>query len=290
MLARTWARLMATRVEELEMNDAADRLGRLREKSKEWLGRATDAAPRALPLLGVLIAIALVITIAWATVLILGRASAQIADTLTSGAPLLGRALGYLFTAAALAVGAALFVVTIIAVVRLSAWALAAIAARTANRTSPQAERYVTAGLIALLPATGVYFVATQPAFQVVPLELKQYLIPVLLPFAIGAVAAPLSNRGQAITLTVLALLAVGGIIAATGYLSPTPQPMAAALHWADLMRQSEPIQRMWWMLLVLFAVLIWVVAVFAGSHENALDDRPKPQVRFNELKPIPTS
>ena len=276
------------------MNDDAtggSRMERLREKSKEWFGRATAAAPSALTLLGAIIAIALAIMVAWAAVLILGRAGEQIADTLTSGAPLLGRVLGYLFMAALLAAGAALFFVTLTAVMRLSAWALAAIASRTANRTSPQAERYVAAGLIALLPAAGLYFVATQPAFQSLPLELKQHLIPVLLPFAIGVVAAPLSNRGQAITLTVLALLSVAGIVAATGYLSPTPEPMAAAWHWADLMRQSEPIQRLWWMLLVLFAVLIWVVAVFAGSHEGALDDRPKSSIRFNDvLAPSPAS
>ncbi|QGZ93292.1 hypothetical protein [Terricaulis silvestris] len=274
------------------MNDVAgSRIERLREKSKEWFDRATAAAPGALTLLSAIIAIALAIVVAWAAVLILGRAGEQIADTLTSGAPLLGQVLGYLFMAALLAAGVGLFFVTLTAVVRLSAWALAAIASRTANKTSPQSERYVTAGLIALLPAAGVYFVATQPAFQALPLELKQHLIPVLLPFAIGVVAAPLSNRGQAITLTLLALLTVTGIVAATGYLSPSPQPMAAAWHWADLMRQSEPLQRLWWMLLVLFAALIWVVAVFAGSREGSLDDRPRSSIRFNDvLSPSPAS
>jgi len=274
------------------MNDevaGTSRIERLREKSKEWFGHATAAAPGALTLLGAIIAIALAVVVAWAAVLILGRAGEQIADTLTGGAPLLGQVLGYLFVAALLAAGAALFFVTITAVVRLSAWALAAIASRTSNKTSPQAERYVSAGLIALLPAAGVYFVATQPAFLALPLELKQHLIPVLLPFAIGIVAAPLSTRGQAITLTILALLSVAGIVAAIGYLSPTPQPMAAAWHWADLMRQIDPLQRMWWMLLVLFAVLIWVVAVFAGSREGSLDDRPRSTIRFNDvLSPSP--
>jgi hypothetical protein len=66
---------------------------------------------------------------------------------------------------------------------------------------------------------------------------------------------------------------------------------MAALWRWADVMRQCAPIQRLWWMLLVVFAVLIWLVAVFAGSREGALDDRPARTVRFNEaLKPIPAA
>src|SRR5262249_28059803 len=134
----------------------------------------------------------------------------------------------------------------------------------------------------------GIYLVASQDAFQALPLELKQHLIPVLLPFAIGTVAAPLGNRGQALTLTVLALLAVGGIVAAIGYLSPTPGPFAAAWHWADLMRRSSAIQQLWWMLLALLGVMIWVVAVFVGSHEGALDDRLRARVGFNN--PMPAS
>lgn len=262
------------------------RMERLREKTREWMGRAAGAAPNALTWVGVLIAIAIVITIGWAFVAILARAGDDVAATLMGGAPMLGSVLGYLFIAALLIGAVALFFVALIATVRLSAWALSAIASRTANKTSPQAERYVIAGLLALLPAAGVYLIATQTAFVTVPLELKQHLIPLLLPFAIGAIAAPIGNRGQAITLTVLALLAVAGIVAATGYLSPTPNPLSAAWHWADLMRQSSEIQRFWWMLLALFAVLIWIVAVFVGSREGALDDRPKSTVRFDTSVP----
>jgi hypothetical protein len=275
------------------MNEGVGRLERLREKSKEWMGRAASAAPGALPWLGVLIAAALAITVGWAVVLILGRAGEEISTALMGGAPVLGRVLGYLFMAALLAGGAALFFVALIAVVRLSAWALAAIAALTENKTSPQAERYVVAGLLALLPAAGIYLIATQTTFAALPLELKQHLIPLLLPFAVGAAVAPAWGRGQALTLTALSLLAVAGIVAATGYLSPlgafpdaaTANPLTAVWHWADLMRQSSAMQRLWWMLLALLAVMFWAIAVFAGSREGDLAV-PKPSVRFNTLSP----
>lgn len=274
------------------MNEISGRLGRLREKSQEWLSRGANAAPRALAWLGVLLALAVAITVAWAVVGILGRAGGEISSAFTSSAPLLGRVLGYLFVAALLAGGVALFVVALAAVVRFAAWALAAVAARTANKTSPQAERYVAAGLLALLPGAGIYLIATQSAFQGLPLELRQYLIPVLLPFAVGAIAAPIAGRGQALTLTMFSALAVAGIIAATGYLSPAaagsaPDPLAAAWRWVELMRQSEAAPRLWWMLLVLLAAMIWIVAVFAGSREGALDDRPKSSARFS---PMPAS
>jgi hypothetical protein len=197
--------------------------------------------------------------------------------------------LGYLLMAALLAGGAALFFVTVTAILRLSAWALSAIATLTANKTSVQAERYVVAGLLALLPAAGMYFIATQTPFQLVPLELKQHLIPVLLPFAIGAAVAPAWGRGQALALTIFALAAVTGIVAATGYLWPTadaaPNTLTAVWHWTDLMRQITPMQRLWWMLFVLLAVVFWAIAVFAGSREGDLAVEP-PRPRFTPLSP----
>jgi hypothetical protein len=276
------------------MNDVANRLGRLREKAQDWLGRAANAAPTALIWLGAAIAIAVGLAIAWVVILILGRASEEIAAALTSGAPMLGRALGYLFMAALLAGGVALFLVAIAAVVRAAAWALGAVTALTSSKTSPQAERYVVAGLLALLPAAGIYFIATQGAFQALPVELKQYLIPVLLPFAIGAAAAPTWGRSQALTLTVFALIAVAGVVAATGHLAPVTAvpdpyvtgPMAAVWHWRELMQQSTAMQRMWWMLLVLLAVLIWAVAVFAGFRQGVLGERERPSVRFGGVSP----
>jgi hypothetical protein len=272
-----------------KMNDAAGRLARLRDGTKEWLARAKGAAPHALSWVGALVAIALVLTIGWAVVLILGRAGEEISTALIGGAPIVGRVLGYLFMAALLAGGAALFFVAVTAILRLSAWALSAIATLTANKTSAQAERYVVAGLLALLPAAGIYFIATQTSFQLVPVELKQHLIPVLLPFAIGAVVAPAWGRGQALTLTVFSLAAVAGIVAATGYLWPSadaaPNTLTAVWHWADLMRQSTPMQRLWWMLLVLLAIVFWAIAVFAGSREGELAVEP-PRVRFNPLNP----
>jgi hypothetical protein len=275
------------------MTESAGRLERLRQKSKEWMARAVRAAPGALPWLGVLIAAALAITVGWAVVLILGRAGEEISTALMGGAPLLGRVLGYLFMAALLAGGAALFFVALIAVVRLSAWALAAIAALTENKTSPQADRYVVAGLLSLLPAAGIYLIATQTTFAALALELKQHLIPLLLPFAVGAAVAPAWGRGQALTLTALSLFAVAGIVAATGYLSPlgafpdatASSPLVAVWHWTDLMRQSSAMQRLWWMLLVMLAVMFWAIAVFAGSREGDLAV-PKPSVRFNTLSP----
>ncbi len=268
------------------MSETAGRLARLREKSQEWAKRAVSAASSALTWIGTIIAIAVAITIGWALVSILGRAGDEISSTLMSGAPMLGRVLGYLLVAALLAGGVALFFVALAAVVRLGAWGLSAIAARTANKTSPQAERYVVAGLLALLPAAGAYLVATQGTFQALPLELKQHLVPVLLPFAIGAVAAPLGSRGQALTLTLLALVTMTGIVVAIGYLSPTPSPLGAMWRWADLMRQGSAIQQLWWMLLVVLGVAIWAIAVFAGSKEGDVDDRPRSSARFDNSMP----
>jgi uncharacterized membrane protein len=271
------------------MNDAASRFARLRERATEWLGRAKGAAPQTLSWLGALVAIAFVFMIGWAVVLILGRAGEEISTQLTGVAPIVGRVLGYLLMAALLAAGAALFLVTVTAILRLSAWALSAIATLTANKTSAQAERYIVAGLLALLPAAGIYFIATQTTFQLVSIELKQHLIPVLLPFAIGAVVAPAWGRGQALTLTVFSLAAVAGIIAATGYLWPSADgalnTLAAVWHWADLMRQSTPMQRVWWMLLVLLAIVFWTIAVFAGSREGDLAVEPS-RARFSPLNP----
>jgi hypothetical protein len=271
------------------MNDVAGRFARLREGANAWLQRAKGAAPQAMSWLGVLVAIAFVFTIAWAVVLILGRAGEEISTQLVGVAPIVGRVLGYLLMAALLAGGAALFFVTVTAILRLSAWALSAIATLTANKTSVQAERYVVAGLLALLPAAGMYFIATQTPFQLIPLELKQHLIPILLPFAIGAAVAPAWGRGQALTLTVFALAAVAGIVAATGYLWPSvesaPNTLTAVWHWADLMRQVTPMQRLWWMLFVLLAVVFWAIAVFAGSREGELAVEP-PRARFTPLNP----
>lgn len=272
------------------MNDTASgRFERLRERADQWLARAKDSAPQALSWLGVLVAVAFVFTIGWAIALVLGRAGEEISDQLVGVAPIVGRVLGYMLMAALLAGGAALFFVTVAAILRLSAWALTAIATLTANKTSMQAERYVVAGLLALLPAAGIYFVATQTPFQSIPLELKQHLIPILLPFAIGAAAAPAWGRGQALTLTVFALAAVTGIVAATGYLWPSgdaaPDTLAAVWHWTDLMRQVSPMQRLWWMLLVLLAVVFWAIAVFAGSREGDLAVEPT-RSRFTPLNP----
>jgi hypothetical protein len=271
------------------MNDVAGRFARLREGANAWLQRAKGAAPQAMSWLGVLVAIAFVFTIAWAVVLILGRAGEEISTQLVGVAPIVGRVLGYLLMAALLAGGAALFFVTVTAILRLSAWALSAIATLTANKTSVQAERYVVAGLLALLPAAGMYLIATQTPFELIPLELKQHLIPILLPFAIGAAVAPAWGRGQALTLTVFALAAVAGIVAATGYLWPSadqaPNTLTAVWHWADLMRQITPMQRLWWMLFVLLAVVFWAIAVFAGSREGDLAVEP-PRARFTPLNP----
>jgi hypothetical protein len=271
------------------MNDTASPFARLREGAKAWLGRAKDAAPQTLSWLGVLVAIAFVFTIAWAVVLILGRAGEEISTQLVGVAPIVGRVLGYLLMAALLAAGAALFFVTVTAILRLSAWALSAIATLTTNKTSAQAERYVVAGLLALLPAAGMYFIATQTPFQLIPLELKQHLVPILLPFTIGAAVAPAWGRGQALTLTVFALAAVAGIVAATGYLWPSadaaPNTLSAVWHWTDLMRQVTPMQRLWWMLFVLLAILFWAIAVFAGSRESDLAVEP-PRSRFSPLNP----
>ena len=271
------------------MNDTTSRFARLREGASAWLQRARGSAPQALSWLGVLVAIAFVFTIGWAVVLILGRAGEEISTQLVGVAPIVGRVLGYLLMAALLAGGAALFFVTVTAILRLSAWALSAIATLTANKTSLQAERYVVAGLLALLPGAGMYFIATQTPFELVPLELKQHLIPILLPFAIGAAVAPAWGRGQALTLTVFALAAVAGIVAATGYLWPSadqaPNTLTAVWHWADLMRQVTPMQRLWWMLFVLLAVLFWAIAVFAGSREGDLAVEP-PRARFTPLNP----
>lgn len=274
------------------MSDDGSRFGRLRERSREWMNRAASATPHILPWVGALIAAALAITIGWAVVLLLGRASADVSASLVGGAPLLGRVLGYLFMAALLAGGAAFFFVAIAAIVRLSSWALSAIATLTENRVSQQAERYVVAGLLALLPAAGIYFVATQPAFLALPLELKQHLIPVLLPLAIGAAAAPTWGRGQALTLTVFSLLAVAGVIAAAGYLwplsatAPASDPFAAIWYWSDLMRQTTLTQRIWWMLLIVFAILFWAIAVFAGSREGELAVTRTTSIRFNPMSP----
>ena len=271
------------------MNDTAGRFARLREGAKGWVERAKGAAPNAMSWLGVLVAIAFVFTISWAIVLILGRAGEEISTELTGIAPIVARVLGYLLMAALLAAGAALFFVSMTAILRLSAWALSAIATLTANKTSVQAERYVVAGLLALLPAAGMYFIATQTPFQLVPLELKQHLIPILLPFAIGAAVAPAWGRGQALTLTVFALAAVAGIVAAIGYLWPSadaaPNTLTAVWHWADLMRQITPMQRLWWMLFVLLAIVFWAIAVFAGSREGDLAVEP-PRARFSPLNP----
>jgi hypothetical protein len=271
------------------MNDTANRFAQLRESANAWLDRAKDAAPHAMSWLGVFVAIAFVFTIGWAVVLILGRAGEEIAAELVGGAPIAGRVLGYLFMAALLAGGAAIFFVTVTAILRLSAWALTAVATLTANRTSVQAERYVVAGLLGLLPAAGMYFIATQTPFQLVPLELKQHLIPVLLPFAAGAAVAPAWGRGQALAFTIFALAAVAGIVAATGYLWPSadaaPNTLTAVWHWTDLMRQVTPMQRLWWMLFVLLAVMLWTIAVFAGSREGELVVEP-PRARFTPLNP----
>jgi hypothetical protein len=271
------------------MKDATGRFARLRDGANAWLQRAKGAAPQTLSWLGVLVAIAFVFTIAWAVVLILGRAGEEISTQLVGVAPIVGRVLGYLLMAALLAGGAALFFVTVTAILRLSAWALSAIATLTANKTSVQAERYVVAGLLALLPGAAMYFIATQTPFELIPLELKQHLIPILLPFAIGATVAPAWGRGQALTLTVFALAAVAGIVAATGYLWPSadqaPNTLTAVWHWADLMRQVTPMQRLWWMLFVLLAVLFWAIAVFAGSREGDLAVEP-PRARFTPLNP----
>lgn len=272
------------------MNDTANsRFARLRERANQWLAGAKDSAPQALSWLGVLVAVAFVFTIGWAIVLMLGRAGEEISTQLVGVAPIVARVLGYMLMAGLLAAGAALFFVTVGAILRLSAWALSVIATLTANKTSMQAERYVVAGLLALLPAAGIYFIATQTTFQLMSLELKQHLIPVLLPFAIGAVAAPAWGRGQALALTVFALAAVAGIVAATGYLWPSPDSapntLTAVWHWADLMRQSTPMQRLWWMLLVLLAIVFWAIAVFAGSREGDLAVEP-PRPRFSPLSP----
>ena len=115
-----------------------------------------------------------------------------------------------------------------------------------------------------------------------------------LLPFAIGAAVAPAWGRGQAITLTIFALAAVTGIVAATGYLWPSadsaPNTLTAVWHWTDLMRQATPMQRLWWMLLVLLAIdLFWAIAVFAGSREGDLAVEP-PRARFTPLNPAASS
>lgn len=271
------------------MTDDASRFARLRERANEWLGRARGQAPNALAWLGVLLAIAFVVMIGWAVVLILGRAGEEIALELTGNAPIAGRVLGYLLMAVLLAAGAALFFVTLAGILRLSAWGLSTIATRTTNKASPQAERYVVAGLLALLPAAGIYFIATQTTFDLLPLELRQYLIPVLLPFALGAAAAPAWGRGQALTLTVFALAAVAGIVAANGYFWPdagaASNTLAAVWHWSDLMGQSEAMQRIWWMLLVLLAIVFWAIAVFAGSREGELAVE-QPRARFTPLNP----
>jgi hypothetical protein len=271
------------------MTDTTDRFARLREGTKEWLGRARGAAPHALSWLGVVVAIAFVFTIGWALVLILGRAGEEISFALVGVAPVVGSVLGYVLMALLLAGAAALFFVTLTAILRLSAWALSTIATRTSNRASPQAERYVVAGLLALLPAAGIYFIATQTTFALLPLELKQHLIPVLLPFAIGAAVAPAWGRGQALTLTVLALAAIAGIVAANGYLWPgadgVPNTLTAVWHWSDLMAQNTPMQRLWWMLLVVLAVVFWAIAVFAGSREGDLAVE-QPRARFTPLNP----
>jgi hypothetical protein len=271
------------------MTDDTNRFTRLRERTNEWLDRTKSQAPHALAWLGVLLAIAFVFMIGWAVVLILGRAGEEISTELTGVAPIVGRVLGYALMAVLLAAGAALFFVTLAAILRVSAWGLSTIATRTTNKASPQAERYVVAGLLALLPAAGVYFIATQTTFVSLPIELKQYLIPVLLPFALGAAAAPTWGRGQALALTVFALAAVAGIIAANGYFWPGagagPNTLAAVWHWSDLMGQSEAMQRIWWMLLVLLAVVFWAIAVFAGSREGDLTVE-QPRARFTPLNP----
>jgi len=271
------------------MTNAASPFARLRENAKGWLNRAKYSAPQALSWLGVLVAIAFALTIGWAVVLILGRAGEEISVALVGVAPLVGQVLGYLLMAALVGGAVALFFVTVTAILRLSAWGLSAIATLTANKTSAQAERYVVAGLLALLPAAGMYFIATQTPFQLIPVELQQHLIPILLPFAIGAAAAPAWGRGQALTLTVFALAAVAGIVAATGYLWPSPDQapntLTAIWHWTDLMRQVTPMQRLWWMLFTLLAIVFWAVAVFAGSREGDLAVEP-PRPRFTPLNP----
>lgn len=259
------------------MNDVGNRFGQMREKTRAWFQRAMGSAPRAVPWIVRALGFALAAALAIAAILIVVRAGETIALAFGGTAPLLGRALGYLFVAALLAAGVALFFIALAAVVRLSAWGLAAILTLGAAKTSTQSERYVIAGLLALLPGTAAYVVLMQDAFQALPLELKQHLVPVLLPFAVGAIAAPVWGKRQAITVTVLALLAVGAIVVGAGYLWPAVPgaaaagPLSAVWHWADLMRQSTAIQRLWWMLMALLAVLIWAIAVFAGFREREM-------------------
>ncbi|MBL8549084.1 MAG: hypothetical protein JNJ73_03800 [Hyphomonadaceae bacterium] len=258
-------------------NDAASPVT-LHDRLRAWASVASNAirgdgttriVRLAVATVAVLTAIGLAVAIGIGLVLVVLRAGDAIGEAFTATAPLLGRILGYMFIAAVVIGSAILFLAVLAASTRLAGLAIAAMTREAAGKVSRQHLRYANAALLLLAPAAAIYVVLAQPGFQALPLELKQYLFPLVLPFALGAASAPVWGRGPAIALTLVAALTVAGIIVAVGYLEPLPAPDLLIARWVELMRAAPAMPRLFWMALGVLAIVVWTIAVFVGYRES---------------------